>query len=155
VAAGDAKLAERCALESTRLAQRSIMLRYVLSPVEVETEAATYSVPVGATVATLLPLTNTSVAAGLDGYDPERWQGRRLREASTLPATELVTAFGHGAHTCPAQPFSLSAMARTVLRLFGSFALTAEFTSARPVPEQIGGVARAADPCPVSYRRLD
>ena len=155
VAGGDAKLAERCALESTRLAQRSIMLRFVLSDVAVETESATYAVPAGATVATLLPLTNTTAGPGLGEYDPGRWQGRRLRDASSLPAAELVTAFGHGAHTCPAQPFSLSAMARTVLRLFGSFSLTAEFSSARPVPEQIGGVARAADPCPVSYRRLD
>ena len=155
VRAGEDGLLERCALESTRLAQRSIMLRYVLSDVTVETESVTYAVPAGATVATLLPLTNTSAGPGLDRYDPERWQGRRLRDASSLPAAELVTAFGHGAHTCPAQPFSLSAMARTVLRLFGSFSLTAEFTSARPMPEQIGGVARAADPCPVSYRRLD
>jgi hypothetical protein len=44
-------------------------------------------------------------------------------------------------------------MARTVLRLFGSFSLTAEFSSARPVPEQSGGVARAADTSRVSYRR--
>lgn len=153
VAGGDAKLAERAALESTRLAQRSIMLRYVLSPVTVATESATYAVPVGATVATLLPLTNTSAGPGLSSYDPDRWQGRRLRDASSLPAAELVTAFGHGAHTCPAQPFSLSAMARTVLRLFGSFSLEAQFVDAAPVPAQIGGVARASAPCPVAYTR--
>ena len=33
VVAGDTDLAQRCALESTRLAQRSIMSRTVLSPV--------------------------------------------------------------------------------------------------------------------------
>jgi hypothetical protein len=29
--------------------------------------------------------------------------------------------------------------------------LTAHFDAVRPLPEQIGGVARAADPCPVGY----
>ena len=33
IRAGDRSLAERCALESTRIAQRSIMLRAVLQPV--------------------------------------------------------------------------------------------------------------------------
>ena len=153
VAGGDAALAERCALESTRLAQRSIMLRYVLAPVEVRDEHATYQVMPGATIATLLPLLNTSAAPGLDAYDPDRWKGRRLRDANALPAVELVTAFGHGSHTCPAQPFSLAAMSRTVLRLLSTFELHAEFTGAEPLAVQIGGVARAGAPCPVSYRR--
>jgi hypothetical protein len=29
--------------------------------------------------------------------------------------------------------------------------MKAEFTTVRPIPEQIGGVARAADPCPIAY----
>jgi cytochrome P450 len=153
VAAGDAQLAERCALESTRLAQRSIMLRYVHQPVTVSDERTTYSLSPGATVATLLPLTNLTSAPGLDRWDPERWKGRRLRDAAELAAVELVTAFGHGSHTCPAQPFSLAAMSRTVTRLFSTFDLTAGFERAAPLPVQIGGVARAAAPCPVSYRR--
>ena len=66
--------------------------------------------PPGATIATLLPLTNTSAAPGLDTWDPGHWNGRRLAGSSRLEAIELVTAFGHGRHTCPAQPFSLSAM---------------------------------------------
>ena len=153
VAGGDAALAERCALESTRLAQRSIMLRYVLAPVEVRDERTTYRVAPGATIATLLPLLNTTAAPGLDRYDPDRWKGRRLRDAKELPAVELVTAFGHGSHTCPAQPFSLAAMSRTVLRLLSSFDLEAQFTDAQPLAVQIGGVARAEGPCPVAYRR--
>jgi cytochrome P450 len=153
VAAGDAPLAERCALESTRLAQRSIMLRYVHQPVEVADEAHTYAVSPGATVATLLPLTNLDSAPGLDRWDPERWKGRRLRDADALAAVELVTAFGHGSHTCPAQPFSLAAMSRTVMRLFSTFTLTAAYDHAEPLPVQIGGVARAAAPCPVAYER--
>jgi cytochrome P450 len=153
VTTGDAGLAERCALESTRLAQRSIMLRYVLAPVEVHDEDTTFQVSPGATIATLLPLLNTSAAPGLERYDPDRWKGRRLRDAKDLPAVELVTAFGHGSHTCPAQPFSLAAMSRTALRLFSTFELHAEFTHAAPLAVQIGGVARAGAPCPVSYRR--
>src|SRR5271166_1479263 len=66
VAAGDADLAQRCALESTRLAQRSIMSRTVLSPVYLDTGEVSYQVPQGWTIATLLPLLNTSVAPGLE-----------------------------------------------------------------------------------------
>jgi cytochrome P450 len=68
VRAGDvdsADFAQRCALESTRLAQRSIMTRAVLSPVHFDTGEVTYQVPPGWTIATLLPLLNTSVAPGL------------------------------------------------------------------------------------------
>lgn len=154
IASGDATLAERCMLESTRMAQRSIMLRYVLASVEVTDEHHTYQVSRGVTVATLLPLTNTSAAPGLDRFDPSRWTGRRLSDAALLPAVELVTTFGHGSHTCPAQSFSLSAAVRTLTRLFSTFALTAHFTDARPLPGQIGGVARAADPCPIAYHRV-
>ena len=33
----------------------------------------------------------------------------------------LVTAFGHGRHTCPAQPFSLAAMTTAMTRLLGRY----------------------------------
>jgi cytochrome P450 len=42
VGAGDQKLAEACALESIRLAQRSIMARYVLKPVTMDVGDALY-----------------------------------------------------------------------------------------------------------------
>lgn len=64
VAAGDADLAQRCALESTRLAQRSIMARAVMKPVAFDTGAGVVDVPPGWTIATLLPLVNTSAATG-------------------------------------------------------------------------------------------
>ena len=154
VAAGDVALAEQCALESTRLAQRSMMGRYVLAEVEFEVENTVYSVAPGTTIATLLPLTNTSAGPGLQHWDPRRWNRHRLVEPSDLASVQLVTAFGHGRHSCPAQPFSLSAMAMTANRLFGAYELTPCWDRA-PVPlaGQIGGVARAADPTPVSYRR--
>lgn len=155
LAAHEEGLAERCALESTRLAQRSIMLRAVTRPVTVDDGDVAYAVAPGAAVATLLPLLNTSAAPGLDGYDPDRWQRRRLRDEAALPTRELVTAFGHGSHTCPAQPFSLAAMSRTLTRLVDTFDLEPPAAPPRPLPEQIGGVARGADPCLLRYRRRD
>jgi cytochrome P450 len=148
----DADLAQRSALESTRLAQRSIMARTVLSPVDLDTGDVSYQVPPGWTIATLLPLLNTSVAPGLEQWDPDRWTRHRLTDEKSLPSPMLVTAFGHGRHSCPAQPFSLSAMTATMTRLLGSYQMTPEWTShPRPVPAQIGGVARANGPCPLSY----
>lgn len=153
LAAHEKGLAERCALESTRLAQRSIMLRAVTRPVRVDDGDVTYAVAPGAAVATLLPLLNATAAPGLDGYDPDRWQRRRLRDEAALPTRELVTAFGHGSHTCPAQPFSLAAMSRTLNQLIDTFELEPPAVPPRPLPEQIGGVARGAAPCLLRYQR--
>jgi cytochrome P450 len=151
---GDRKLAESCALESTRLAQRSIMARYVLEPVSIDVGNRRHEVPPGVTVATLLPLTNSTAAPGLDMWDPDHWKGRRLADTSQLATVELVTAFGHGRHTCPAQPFSLSAMTAALTTLLAGFEMTPTWSGrASPVRTQIGGVARAADPCPLRYRR--
>jgi cytochrome P450 len=152
VVAGDTDLAQRCALESTRLAQRSIMSRAVLSPVVLDTGEVSYEVPAGWTIATLLPLLNTSAAPGFERWDPDRWTRHRLTEEKSLPSPMLVTAFGHGRHSCPAQPFSLSAMTATMTRLFGCYRMTPGWTThPRPVPAQIGGVARSDEPCRVDY----
>ncbi len=153
VRADEPGLLERCALESTRLGQRSIMLRAVLAPTSVTDEHHTYAVPAGAQIATLLPLTNTTAAPGLDAYDPDRWARRRLKDEAELPAREMVTTFGHGAHTCPAQPFSLAAMCASAARFFAGYEIEPRFREVVPLPVQIGGVARAADPCVVTYRR--
>jgi cytochrome P450 len=148
----DSDFARRCALESTRLAQRSIMTRTVLSAVSLDTGDVTYQVPPGWNIATLLPLLNTSVAPGLQHWDPDRWTGYRLTEYNALPSPMLVTAFGHGRHSCPAQPFSLAAMTATTTQLLRDYRMTPRWTShPLPVPAQIGGVARAAGPCPVEY----
>ena len=153
VAAGDRVWTEACALESVRLAQRSIMARYVLSPITFDVGDAVFEIAPGATVATLLPLTNASSAPGLEGWEPARWKGRRLADTSVLDAVELVTAFGHGRHTCPAQPFSLAAMTTSLTRLLTAFLFTPEWPARpQPVQAQIGGVARAGGPCPMTYR---
>jgi cytochrome P450 len=149
---GDNDFAQRCALESTRLAQRSIMTRTVLSPVHFDTGQVTYQVPPGWTIATLLPLLNTSVAPGLERWDPDRWNRHRLIDQDALPSPMLVTAFGHGRHSCPAQPFSLAAITATTTHLLRCYRLTPGWTShPQPVAAQIGGVARAAGPCRVDY----
>jgi cytochrome P450 len=151
---GDVVLAETCALESTRLAQRSIMARFTLAPVTLGLEQGPLEIPSGMTVATLLPLTNRSAAPGLNHWDPARWNRRRLRTPNGLPAAELVTVFGHGGHSCPARPFSLAAMTLTSRRLLSQFRWEPCWSEhPEPVRAQIGGVARAAAPCRARYWR--
>ena len=152
-AQGDRDWAKRCALESTRLAQRSIMSRYVLKPIALADTDCTYHVATGVTIATLLPMTNTSACPGLGGWDPDRWRHHRLVRP-VLATPELVTVFGHGKHTCPAQPFALSAMSATATKLLATYEWEPRWPlPPRPVAAQIGGVARSSDPCPATYRR--
>lgn len=148
---GDDRLLERCAYESIRIAQRSITLRQVIKPVEVEDGHRTYRVEPGTMVATMLSVTNSSAAPGLDVFDPAHYEGRRLRV--DLPAKELVSTFGHGVHTCPAQRFSISAIRISVRRLLEAYDFTPQFTTAQPRSRQLGGVARAQRPCVATYSR--
>ena len=84
---------------------------------------------------------------GTADLGPDRWQRYRLADTAALPSPMLVTAFGHGKHSCPAQPFSLAAMTTAMTRLCGRYGMTpAGRAYPRPVPAQIGGVARSADP---------
>jgi len=155
VAEGDAVWAERCAMESTRMAQRSIMSRYVVQPVMLDDGKHVYEVAPGATIATLLPVTNTTAAPGYATWDPSRWNRRRLADPAVLPTVELVTVFGHGKHTCPAQAFSLAAMTAVMTKLVSTFEWRADWTShPKPLPTQIGGVARADDRCLAAYCRM-
>jgi cytochrome P450 len=158
VRAGDREFAGSCALESVRLAQRSIMARAVLSPVTFDVGDASYEVGPGTTIATLLPLTNRAPELGHDTWNPERWTRHRFADTDGLGSPQLVTSFGHGKHSCPAQPFSIAAMTMTMSRLVSSFDLAAGWPSYPvAVPAQIGGVARSDGPCPMSYvkRRTD
>jgi cytochrome P450 len=152
VRAGDAALVERCASESIRLAQRSITLRAVRRPVTLDDGQCTYALSPGVMLATMLPVTNSTAAPDLARFDPARWDGRRLIEPEGLAARELVSTFGHGRHACPAQRFSISSIRIAVTRLVGGFDLEPRFTRVDPRRRQLGGVARAAAPCPVAYR---
>jgi cytochrome P450 len=106
----------------------------------------------GTLITTMLSVTNTSAADGLDAFDPGHYDGRRLVAAESLPAKELVSTFGHGSHTCPAQRFSISAIRTAVVTLLDRYELEPRFTDPAPLTRQIGGVARADRPCPVAYR---
>ena len=151
VRTGDRDLTERAAMESLRMSQRSVMMRAVSKPCEIDDGTTTYRVARGATLATLLPLTNCS-GDDLARFDPDRWQRRRLRPDRVPASRELVTTFGHGPHTCPAQPFSLAVMTAVVTDLVLTYDLTPRFDVAPvPVPGQIGGIARSATPCPMEY----
>jgi cytochrome P450 len=152
VRAGEDGVLERCAYESIRMAQRSITLRQVLRPVDVDDGTRSYRVEPGVMIATMLSVTNTSAAPGLDHFDPEHYQGRRLAPSVALPSKEVVSTFGHGIHTCPAQRFSISAIVIAVRTLVERFHFEPRFAEARPRARQIGGVARAARPCVVRYR---
>jgi cytochrome P450 len=152
ILAGDDELLERCANESIRMAQNSLTLRQVLRPIEVDDGVRTYRLPPGTFLATMLSVNNTTAAPGLDVFDPDHYEGRRLVAGVPLAARELVSTFGHGRHSCPAQRFSISAIRVALRRLIERYELVPRFTSAEPRPRQLGAVARAARPCPVSYR---
>jgi cytochrome P450 len=153
VRAGDTELAERCAMESIRLAQRSIMMRAVVRPCTVRDETHEYAVERGVTVATLLPLTNCPAGTDLAVYDPDRWSRRRLRADRVPAARELVTTFGHGAHTCPAQPFSLAVMVAALTSFVATFDASLTTPVSGPRRAQIGGIARPETPCELAYTR--
>ena len=135
---------EHCVFEATRLGQRSLMSREVLRSITFDDGAREYRVERGVHLATMLPVTNCEHVG--TAYDPSRWQQRALHHDVT------VTTFGHGAHRCPAQRFSISAIVRTIDCLQARYVLTPQFERIIPLPGQIGGIARAAEPCPVQYR---
>jgi len=150
--AGDVALVERSAHEAIRLAQRSITLRRVLQPVEIDDGTRSYRVAPDAFVTTMLSVTNVDAAPGLDRFDPDRYDGHRLRDVPALATRELVSTFGHGRHSCPARRFSISAIRIAVLRLLARFDLEPRWRAApRPLRMQLGGVARARG-CVVRYR---
>lgn len=151
---GDEALLESVANESIRMAQRSLTLRQVVRPVQVTSGGTTYAVPAGAFVTTMLSVLNTTAAPGLDRFDPAHYRGRILDKGIPLPAKELVSTYGHGAHTCPAGNFSNLTICLAVQALVDRLDLAPRFTSAKPRKRQIGGVARSARPCRVRYRTL-
>ncbi len=155
VQAGDDDLLTRYAYESIRAAQRSITMRQVLRPIDFEADDGIHRLDPGVLITTMLSVTNPTAAPSLSRFDPGHYDGRRLAPAiaDQLPAKELVSTFGHGSHTCPAQRFSISAIRTAVHAVTDAYDLTPGFTDPRPLTRQIGGVARADRPTPVTYRR--
>ena len=155
VRAGEPGLIDACASESIRLMQRSVVLRKVLRPTVLQDERGEYTLAPGVFVATMMSVTNRSAASGLDRYDPTHFDARRFVARGRLPTPELVTTFGHGAHSCPAQSFSLRSIAHAVTSLARRFELTPRYHDPRPLRRQLGGVARADRACPVEYVRRE
>ena len=151
IRAGDDDLLERCASEAIRLAQRSITLREVLSPIEVDDGERTYRLGPGTFVTTMLSVTNPTAAPGLGDFDPAHYVGRRLAPGVAVETKELVSTFGHGSHSCPAARFSISAILIAIRRLLEAYELTPEFDRPEPRRRQLGGVARSEGPIRVRY----
>ena len=151
---GDDTLLDRYAYESIRTAQRSITMRQVLRPIDLDVGDAVHRIAPGALVTTMLSVTNTTADDRLGTFDPDHYDGRRLRLAPELATKELVSTFGHGVHTCPAQRFSISAIRAAVQALVDRYDLNPQYgTLPGPLTRQIGGVARADGPTPIAYRR--
>lgn len=150
---GDDGLLEQCANESIRLSQRSLTLRRVMVPLDVHDGVRAHRLEPGVMVATMLSVNNASAAPDLERFDPAHYEGRRLAKRVGLERRELVSTFGHGEHSCPAQRFSISAIRVAVRRLLDHYALAPRFDRPRPLRRQLGAVARAARPCPVEYRQ--
>ena len=151
---GDDALLERCAHESIRLRQRSIVLRRILKPCVIADEHAAYQLEPGFFLATTMAVTNTRALDGLDEFDPDHFRhGPRFARGGELDARELVTTFGHGAHYCPAARFSVSSIAIATRTLLERFELDPRFRGPQPRRRQIGGVARADRPCRIHYAR--
>ena len=153
VRAGDDALLERCAHESIRLRQRSIVLRRILKPCSLSDEHSTYQLEPGLSLATMMSVTITTSAPGLDRFDPENYRGPLFQRTQELSGKELVTSFGHGAHYCPAARFSISSIRIATRALLERFVLEPRFQGPGPLRRQIGGVARADRPCRVGYTR--
>jgi cytochrome P450 len=152
VRAEEPGLLSSCAHESIRLMQRSVVLRKVLQPTVLRDEHREFAVSPGIFLATLMSSTNRSAAPGLDDYDPAHYERRRFTRRGDIATPELVTTFGHGAHSCPAQTFSIRSIEIAVTTLVQRFELTPRFHEPGPLRHQVGGVARADRTCRVDYR---
>jgi cytochrome P450 len=64
-----------------------------------------------------------------------------------------VTTFGHGSHTCPAQPFSLAVMTAALTSFVTTFDASLTGPVSAPRRAQIGGIARPETPCEIRYIR--
>lgn len=152
---------ERVMQESIRLAQQSITLRKVLQPCEIADELATYAVPAGTYIATLLSVTNTdaqvpSLAMPLGEFHPERFQGAYLSsELYPDPARYMISTFGHGPHACPGLKFATYVFKIVLAKYLSTFDFVPLFEQAHVPAGSVGAVARATQPCVVQYRRRD
>lgn len=144
---------EQVLMESVRLSQRSITLRKVLEPVEVATESECYTVNAGVYITTLLSVKNTD-SDELARFDPDHYEGNRLKSELTPGGKEQVSTFGHGKHACPAQKFSHMMCKTVVAAVLERFELELLNPQCEPSSRQIGGVARSSAPATIRLTPL-
>jgi len=142
---------EQLLMESVRVAQRSITLRKVMSPVTLDDGHQEYIISPGAYITTLLSVTNFQPPE-LEVFDPEHYTKNKLTADMAGFVKESVTTFGHGSHACPAQRLSHIITKIVLCKMLEHFDLRAQFTNAQPSGVQLGGVARSEEPCVVSYK---
>ncbi len=143
---------EQFAQESIRVAQRSLTLRKVVRPCQLDDGRTTYSLQPGVYVGTLIVLTNSAYDT-LDRFDPQHYERNRLAPGVRIPTAEVVSTFGHGRHACVGERFAIAAIKIVVSRFLERFEVEPCFDDVTLPSEQIGAVARAASPCLVRYRR--
>jgi len=148
--AGEDGVIDAVAMESIRMAQRSITLRKVMKPVVLEDGIRRWSLSPGLFVGTMLSVTNGE-HGDLSRFDAAHYERTKL--VAPVPSREVVSTFGHGVHACPGQRFALSAIRAAVKGHLAALEMTPRFSGAEPRPEQIGAVARAKGDCVVAYRK--
>ncbi len=142
---------EQVLMESVRMAQRSITLRKVLAPVSLNDGNTTYELHPGCYVTTMLSVTNTEGEA-LAQFDPDHYQGNKLRAELVPDGEHSVSTFGHGKHACPAQKFSHVMCKIVVTQLLERFDWTPFFDDAQPAAKQMGGVSRPENVTRAAFR---
>ena len=132
---------EQVMMESVRLAQSSITLRKVMTPVDLDDGDRVYRVETGVYIATMVSVSNRHTPE-LRRFDTNNYH--RMRPAPHLIANgpETISTFGHGKHACPALRFSHYMAKVVVTRILDKFALEPLFDAAEPAKRQLGGVAR-------------
>lgn len=134
---------EQMLMESTRMAQRSLTLRKVMKVIDFDCGDQVYTLQPGVYIATMLSVGNTRHPA-LQAFDPNHYEGRRLKAEYIAEGKETVSTFGHGRHACPAQKFSHN-MCKVVLSgLLERFDFSEPTGDLEPSRQQMGGVSRTA-----------
>ncbi len=145
---------EQVLMESVRIAQRSLTLRKVMSPIDFDDGNQIYHVKEDVYIATMSSVTNTQ-EPGLQAFNPDNYNKNRLSESVTIAGKETISTFGHGKHACPAQRFSHHMCKIVIVKLLDKFDIRAAFEGTpAPSNKQMGGVARPEVPTYVHLTRI-
>ncbi len=144
---------EQMLMESTRIAQRSLTLRKVMRGIEFDCGGVSYSLPAGIYIATMLSVTNTQTDE-LAEFNPDRYQGRRLKPEYVEQGKETISTFGHGRHACPAQKFSHNMCKVVLSTLLQRYRFTDLSGDLEPSAQQMGGVSRTAATALLRYQSI-